>query len=235
VAFPRRLERPAMDKQQNGKKAFDVSYILWNNKTRSKLENMAGAKTVFYVEILTPESPKNREWVTVIRYMMKGENLKRVIALILSFLLFATFVGCQSNVGKLGKSLIKVIENNYSTGNKNNIIIKDITDFVWDKMVIYEYGSPKAEISALLGIEFDGDIDETSGIIFVNETKIVYMEKIYNYRPDERPKKFTYILANTYNSPGHPRLFTPDDAIFIGNRFESGGAFCYYIIPLDSN
>jgi hypothetical protein len=93
-------------------------------------------------------------------------------------------------------------------------------------------GSSNAEISEALGVEYTDSTDLVAGMVFVYHNKIVYKEEA----PEnpERPNKLQYIVGNEPPEP-HYRIFTPDDAFFIGSKKETDGVFYYKITPLKSN
>ena len=45
--------------------------------------------------------------------------------------------------------------------------LEDFTDFDWDYVVVYRMTADAEEISSALGFEYEGDIDSTSGLVFV--------------------------------------------------------------------
>lgn len=147
----------------------------------------------------------------------------------LFILIFLILSGCQYLSNNLGDKIIKEIDKKRDQSGSCKILMKDITVFKWDKMVIYEVGSSNNEITKALGVEYQDSVDLISGVVFVYNNKIVYKEKV-PYNP-ERSTKMNYYVEN---EPGQPNCmaFTPDNAIFEGSREQVDEKFYYAIKPL---
>jgi hypothetical protein len=52
----------------------------------------------------------------------------------------------------------------------------EITDFAWDRMLLYQVMSSESEISTVLGVDFRGIVDMSSGMVFVKDNEIVYQK-----------------------------------------------------------
>jgi len=155
---------------------------------------------------------------------------KIIIFLILTAFVILLFSLYRSNLNnnKLSNKIIEYIDNNAENNTENNTCIlsmRDITEFTWDKMLIYQVGSSNIEISEILGVGFEDSIDLSSGMIFIYEDKIVYKESML-YNPDQLSNRLFYV------DHGQPQYmeFTPNDAIFDGNRKETDDNSYYYII-----
>src|SRR5262249_47473911 len=94
-----------------------------------------------------------------------------------------------------------------------------------NKMLLYQMGSSTKEISTSLGVEFKGSTDLVGGIIFTLDDQIVYQEEI-PYDP-EHPNKLEFVFANSQTKFSK---FTPDSAIFYGEKEEIDGKLYYLIM-----
>ena len=160
-------------------------------------------------------------------------NLKRLYALLIALVLMVVIIiVALSNRSSLSNKIIKFIDNNCDKNNACFIKMLEITDFEWDKMLIYQVGSSTTEISEALGVEFKDSVDLMSGMVFVKENKIVYNQSI-PYNP-ERPSKLLLHVGGIFREDNN-KVFTPNDAIFKGSRIEKEGQLFYKIEPLYSN
>jgi len=66
----------------------------------------------------------------------------------------------------LRDDIIKTIDDKCVNNNTCQIRMKDITNFKWDKVVIFQVGSSSEEVSKALGFEYNKSTDLISGIIF---------------------------------------------------------------------
>lgn len=148
-----------------------------------------------------------------------------VVILILLVIIFKKYI---SNEDKLSNKIMWYIDNNCYNSNTCILSMKEITDFEWDKMLMYQVGSSNTEISDLLGVEFKDSIDLSSGIIFIVNNKIVYEEHIF-YHP-EKPYKLLLYVGRMYGQPKYG-VYTPNNAVFDGSRTEINGNFYYKIAP----
>lgn len=156
--------------------------------------------------------------------------MKRFHILLISVvLLVILFFVVLSNKNHLSDRIIKFIDNNYDENNICILRMKEITDFKWDKMLIYQVGSSETAISEALGVEYKDSVDLMSGIVFVYENKIIYKQSI-PYNPDH-PSELLLFVGDIFREPNY-RVFTPDDASFEGSRWEKNGQFYYKIVPI---
>lgn len=136
------------------------------------------------------------------------------------------------NKQKLSDNISDFINTNCDENNVCTFNMNEITDFKWDKMLMYQVGSSSYKIGKALDIDFKESVDVSSGIIFVYENKIVYNEQI-TFDPDRPSKLFFYpgpvIGENEY------RVFTINDSIFEGRRKTDGKNICFTIIPIETN
>lgn len=132
---------------------------------------------------------------------------------------------------KLSQKIIKVIDDHCKQDGSCTFSINDMTDFKWDKMVVYNSGSDNAEISKALGLYYEYSVDSVSGIVFVYDKKIVYNEMF----PDDlkKPDKFWFYVDL---KPGMPNLWsiTPNDSVIEGSRSEYNGEYYYQIKPANA-
>lgn len=134
-----------------------------------------------------------------------------IILVILSLLLL---VGCQAKDTILTKNIVKAIDNEGGENGTCQIRMKDVTNFKWDKMVMYGLSSSNEEVSKALGVAYDVPTDLVSGLVFAYNHKIVG-EEIVPYYP-EYPNRLQYWTRG--ESTSFCLSFTPDNAIFEGSR-----------------
>lgn len=134
----------------------------------------------------------------------------------------------QKTNSNLNKKIIEFINSN---PDNCKIKVEDITNFKWDKMVIFEVGSSNIEISKVLGIKYKDSTDLMSGIVFVYKNKIIYSER-QPYNP-ERPNKLQYLVKYHLGEPNY-KLLTPDNAVLQGNRENIDGIYYYSVKPINN-
>lgn len=149
---------------------------------------------------------------------------------ILSIVVILLYINIFINKNSLSKKIEKYIENNSDENSECKFNMSEITDFKWDKMLIYQVGSSNKEISDLLGVHFNDSVDLASGIIFICNNKIVYKEQLY-YNP-ERPYRLLLFIGTMYGQPDYG-IYTPSNALFEGSRRESDGKMYYKIAPIN--
>lgn len=69
-------------------------------------------------------------------------------------LLLISLVGCDRDNVELSDSLIKEIERNCTEDDLCDIAIPKITTFEWNKVVLFQTGSSRQEISERLGFQY---------------------------------------------------------------------------------
>jgi hypothetical protein len=72
---------------------------------------------------------------------------------------FVVLVGCQGKNIKFSEKLMKTIDDNCELNESCNILVKDITSFNWDRMVIFGVGCDEDDISEALGVEYKWVLD----------------------------------------------------------------------------
>jgi hypothetical protein len=134
----------------------------------------------------------------------------------------------------INEKIIDLIDK--KSGNKNYCTFNmcEVTNFNWDKMLVYDLGSSNLEISKALDIEYKESVDLMTGLLFVNDNKIIFKEQVL-YDP-EHPNKLQYIVKDCNNNvePSY-RLFLRENAIFKGIKSEVDGVYYYRIEPFNTN
>ena len=121
-------------------------------------------------------------------------------------------------IGCTNASLEKKIKNEIEECNsdKCKIVINQLTDFKWDKMLASNrYLSPE-QIEAAIGVDYPYWKNNTRPMIFLYKNKIVYYEN--------NDDNVEHILNNQviFNQPDSIKyqIFTPSTAIFSAKRVE---------------
>ena len=164
---------------------------------------------------------------------MKKKYLLIFVAILLVIVSTFIVVIIISEKGKLSNRICETIDDKCDENNECIIKMDEITDFAWDKMLLYQVMSSESEISQALGVEFNDSVDLSSGMIFVKNDEIVYHESFFS-DPDHLSKLQIYVGLIAGEGEKYP-VFTPDDAIFVGQRRESDGKFHYWIKPNKNN
>ncbi|HQU85776.1 MAG TPA: hypothetical protein PKY59_21750 [Pyrinomonadaceae bacterium] len=94
--------------------------------------------------------------------------------------------------------------------------IKDLTDFQWDEMHVFSYGSSLDEIRKTLRTDFPDYVEFKRRIIFIKDGKIVHWEN----EPTDigRMTEGEVRFEGMENEPSQ-LSFTPENAVFIGEKY----------------
>lgn len=151
--------------------------------------------------------------------MLKKLSVLFIISLVL-------LVGCKTKGGDINNLIIKEIDNKCAPNSTCQISISEITNFKWDKMVVFQVGSSNDEISEALGVDYKSSTDLLSGMVFAYNKKIVY-EKRIPHNP-EHSNKLEYIIEKKPHEPNCVS-FTPDNAVLKGSKEEIDNVFYYKV------
>ena len=168
--------------------------------------------------------------------------MKRRILYSLSILLI--FISSCGNT-KLSEKIINHIEQNiylekvempvreFEYFAECEIKISDFTSFQWDKLIVFNSGTTADQICNELGISFKDSLGLKFGVIFLYNNKVVYKEY---YNPGvEKPVRFTIITSGKFSNiteytlPLKFRVFTPEEAVFIGYAYIYNNTHYYFI------
>lgn len=140
----------------------------------------------------------------------------------------------QSKSNGISKKIVDLIDIRTSNNTICVFNMSEVTDFKWDKMLIYDLGCSNFEISKALGVEYTETVDLMTGLVFVYENKIVFREQV-PYNP-EHPLKLRYSVNDNNNDEKLSyRLLPQKNAIFKGSKTEVDGVYYYRIDPLNVN
>ena len=92
--------------------------------------------------------------------------------------------------------------------DKEAFYLSDATDFDWDRAVAFEFPATLRNIEDAAGVKIDFDYDVSSGIIFINNGKIVFKD-ISDMNP-ERPSSVIYELNDK-----HLSVYKKDTLVYV--------------------
>ena len=164
---------------------------------------------------------------------MKNKRIPVFAIIIVTALFLLLFNTIHSNHSTLSDRIISYYENSENAQNIPNesfeLNISDFTDFEWEYVMIYRNPTTEKEISEAGGIDYEGDTDLTSGMIFINDNKVVYEEV---FETDfESPDKFVIYPHQDINADSKINKFANDNAVFIGKVIEYNGDKKYQFYP----
>ncbi|WP_127579444.1 hypothetical protein [Paenibacillus koleovorans] len=148
--------------------------------------------------------------------------------MLLSLVFF--IAGCTTSADVREKVINDI--NSKCVNSACQITLKDIIDFKWDKIIIFQVGSSSAEISKTAGVEYKGKTDLMSGMLFLLDNKIVHEEKV-PYDP-EQPSKLQFTIEKAPKDP-NCIMFTADEAVVIGSKVQIDGKNYYQVIASSVN
>ena len=92
--------------------------------------------------------------------------------------------------------------------NKEAFYFSEATDFDWDRAVAFEFPATLRNIEDAAGVKIDFDYDVSSGIIFINNGKIVFKD-ISDMNP-ESPSSIIYELNDK-----HLSVYKKDTLVYV--------------------
>ncbi len=91
---------------------------------------------------------------------------------------------------------------------KESFCLTDVTDFEWDRAVAFEFPAVIKDFEEASGIKIDFNYDVSSGIIFINNGKIVFKD-ISDMNP-ESPSSIVYELSDK-----HLSVYEKDTLVYV--------------------
>jgi hypothetical protein len=152
--------------------------------------------------------------------------MKKLWVIILIGMVLLTGCGKIQN-HKIKNKIISTIDMKCQNTNECTISIKKITDFDWDRLVLFNEGASRQEINSVLGFEYRGDTDLKILTFFLYKGKIVYHEE-----EDYDPEKPSKLFVQYPNPKLHHMKFSADKAIFKAKKEKIDGEYYYTITPI---
>lgn len=106
--------------------------------------------------------------------------------------------------------------------------IKDVTNFQWDQLHVFEHGATLAEIEKALGTDSPDYVEFKRRLVFLKEGRIIHRED--EPTDIERPVNGQVSFAGSYNSPHWS--FTPETAVFRAEKKTFDGGVYYALTQL---
>ena len=106
-------------------------------------------------------------------------NRKMITALIIGVTVVALLALYRYSRGsrKFEMKMVSVINANCRGRSECLLRLQDVTDFEWDKMVVFGYGASDSEVEHVLGIKDHRGGEFQRNIVFTKEGKIVFHEE----------------------------------------------------------
>ncbi|MFL6254089.1 MAG: hypothetical protein ACJ74T_03630 [Pyrinomonadaceae bacterium] len=109
------------------------------------------------------------------------------------------------------------------------VMLKDLTNFQWDKMYVFSYGAELSDIQTALGTSFPNFVQFTRRLVFLKDGKIVYRE--------DEPTDIEHAVDGEVNFAGMDTqpsylMFTPDTAVFNAKKEKHSHGVLYLLTPL---
>ena len=124
------------------------------------------------------------------------------------------------------ESIIEKIDSCYGQCSEIQIKMTEITDFDWDKMLIFQAQTRRQYVNLALGISYDGALDLMEGIIFVHNGEVVFEDTQGIYV--DRDARFRFAVNNRIRGRNYA-VFTPDNAILYGRRLYRNNTVTYIL------
>ncbi len=153
--------------------------------------------------------------------------MKKIISLITIVLLL---VSCNREKGKMELLLTKEIEDCKSLNCE--IELKEITDFEWEKVYIFQMPVPKEYVNRTIGIDYIDYTEFTRPIIFTNKGKIVYSENNQASIESLIPEQ---VIVGGLMDTTKVWIFNVNQAIFKARVKENNHTKYYELTPIENN
>jgi len=100
-------------------------------------------------------------------------------SLVVGVLFLLVFTSCRSrsiDPSSIEAKLVTGINTTCHDYSNCTIRLKDVTDFDWDRVYVFEYTAGQAEIEKVIGVPFPRYEEFKRSMIFLNGGKLVYGE-----------------------------------------------------------
>jgi hypothetical protein len=101
--------------------------------------------------------------------------------------------------------------------------IKDVTDFQWDQLHVFEYGASLDEIRKFLGTDYPDYVEFKRRLVFLKDGRIIHRED--EPTDVERPVNGEVSFAESHTNPHWS--FTPETAVFRAEKKTFNGGVYY--------
>jgi hypothetical protein len=129
-----------------------------------------------------------------------------LLALLMAGLVAVAWIGNADESMAVDDILSESVTRAVATANRegSNLVLADVTDFPWDRVVLVAPGTPREAISRRLGTEFDGLLGYDAGdlLVFLRGGEV---DRFAHYRGRARFEGLSRPFAE----------FTPQTAIFV--------------------
>ncbi len=146
---------------------------------------------------------------------------------IITFIGIIALIIVSNNNTKVSEKIIKYC--NKQKENSFELKLADYTNFDWDNVIIYKNPISKQDLLEFTGIDYKNELDLQSGMIFINDKKIVYEE--YFETDFETPYKFIIYPYEDINSKDKINQVSIDKAIFKVERIKYKNENRYVLKP----
>lgn len=134
----------------------------------------------------------------------------------------------QNNViGSVGNAIIAEIDRCEDARLECTIVLTDMTDFVWDTVIVVSpdfvcAGYSDEKIAELFGVAYEMPSGYHSRLIFLKDNKVVYEE---SYQAQiEHVTKCNLLVENPYY-----RILPAEEAVFSAGRSQYQSEYCYFL------
>jgi hypothetical protein len=146
---------------------------------------------------------------------------------VIFYLSIIILLGCQNNIQK---KIVHKITRQCKDAHTCILKIRDVTDFEWDRMYIFNESVRLEEVNKILGFKYDYFEDIARRIIFTKGNKVVNHEDDFPY-PKEKPNGKVFFKFG--NDSLKYAIFSPDKAIFKVQKNEIECSIFYNLTPLE--
>lgn len=168
-------------------------------------------------------------------YINGDIRMKKYLVIIVCILLVIASAAVIGTViqerNKVSNQICDVIERKCADQNECQINMAEITNFSWDKMLLYQVGMTRSQVSEILDVEFSYELDMESGMVFVKDNKVVYHESFFH---DGETRVRLWIRVGDFDERYF--LCPADNANLSGSKeIREDGKTYYSIGPFEKN
>ncbi len=106
------------------------------------------------------------------------------------------------------------------------IKIKDVTDFDWDKMYIFDYGADIEQIKNAVGTSIPERTQFTRKLVFTKNGKVIRYEELPTDIENIVDNEVIFGDSDTYP---HTKIYLAEDAVFEVQKYLQGGETYYHL------
>ena len=156
---------------------------------------------------------------------------KNIGCLVVAIIALVVIWICVSKVNTFERKIGRWIDRECVDPKECVVRITDLTEFDWDEMYVFDSGYTTEGIEKALGTKISTNNDAKRKIVFLKNKRIVLYEELKKNIEHYVDKEVVF----KHDTQTNYDLFTPETAIFVATKHESGAGRYYQLIMKTSD